>query len=123
MSAERPLATLQHLQQLTSYGVQWRSYTEQYIDSCGIFADVVISIMAVLARQEKIRISERTKAGLARAKRQGKQLGRPREVTPDAVRKLRAEGLSWSAIAQKLDIAGSTAQLHARDPKPATTVY
>jgi DNA invertase Pin-like site-specific DNA recombinase len=37
--------------------------------------DVVISIMATLAEQERISISERTKAGLARAKRSGKVLG------------------------------------------------
>lgn len=110
LSREGPLATLQLLQQLTSYGVQWRSYTEPYIDSCGIFADVVISIMATLARQEKIRISERTRAGLARAKLQGKQIGRPRKIRPERVRELRALGLSWSAVAKELNIARSTAQ-------------
>lgn len=110
LSREGPLATLQHLQRLTSYGVQWRSYTEPYIDSCGIFADVVIAIMATLAKQEKIRISERTRAGLARAKRQGKQLGRPRKIRPERVRELRELGLSWSAVAKELNIARSTAQ-------------
>jgi len=110
LSREGPLATLQHLQRLTGYGVQWRSYTEPYIDSCGIFADVVISIMATLARQEKIRISERTRAGLARAKREGKQLGRPRKIRAERVRELRALGLSWSAVAKELNIARSTAQ-------------
>jgi DNA invertase Pin-like site-specific DNA recombinase len=34
--------------------------------------------MATLAQQERIKISERTKAGLARIRRQGKKLGRPR---------------------------------------------
>jgi len=45
--------------------------------------DVVISIMATLAEQERIAISERTKAGLQRAKRAGRTLGRrPVEVDP-----------------------------------------
>jgi DNA invertase Pin-like site-specific DNA recombinase len=112
LSREGPLATLQHLQQLTGNGVQWRSYTEPYIDSCGMFAEVVISIMATLARQEKVRISERTRAGLARAKREGKAVGRPHKVRPERIRELRALGLSWSAIAKELSIARSTAQLY-----------
>lgn len=59
----------------------WRSYSEPFFDSCGIMRDVVISIMATLAEQKRVSISERTKAGLARAKRSGKVLGR----TPYAV--------------------------------------
>ena len=58
-----------------------------------------------MARQEKIRIAERTRAGLARAKRAGKQLGRPRKIRPERVRELRGLGLSWSAIAKELNIA------------------
>ena len=56
---------------------------EPFFDSCGIMRDVVISIMATLAEQERIAISERTKAGLQRAKRAGRILGRrPVEVDP-----------------------------------------
>jgi len=66
-SREGVLATLQYLQTLTSYGVGWRSFTEQYLDSCGVFRDAVLSILATIAKQERIRISERTIAGLAEA--------------------------------------------------------
>ena len=48
-SREGVLATLQYLQRLTSYGVGWRSFTEQYLDSCGIFRDAVLSILATIA--------------------------------------------------------------------------
>src|SRR6267143_921870 len=65
LSREGVLETLQHLNRLTSYGVNYRSYTEQYFDSCGIFKDAVISILATVAKQERIRISERVKAGLS----------------------------------------------------------
>ena len=34
---EGALQTLQHLNQLSSYGVAFRSFTEPYLDSCGIF--------------------------------------------------------------------------------------
>jgi DNA invertase Pin-like site-specific DNA recombinase len=78
LSREGVLETLQHLNRLTSYGVGYRSFAEQYFDSCGIFKDAVIAIMATLAKQERIRMSERTKAGLAQARRNGRQIGRPR---------------------------------------------
>lgn len=46
LSREGVLETLQHLNRLTSYGVGYRSFTEQYFDSCGIFKDAVIAIIA-----------------------------------------------------------------------------
>ena len=67
LSREGVLETLTHLQRLTSYGVAWRSFSEQYLDSTGVFRDAVIGILAAIAKQEKVRISERTKAGLERA--------------------------------------------------------
>jgi len=79
-SREGVLPTLKHLEVLTSYGVAWKSYTEQYFDSCGIFRDAVISIAATLAKQERLKISERTLAGLERARKQGRVGGRPRLV-------------------------------------------
>ena len=58
-SREGATDTLQHLRKLTNYGVQWKSYTEQYIDSAGMFGEVIISLLAVLAKQESVRRSER----------------------------------------------------------------
>ena len=115
LSREGALETLQHLNRLTAYGINWRSLTEQYLDSTGLFREAVIAILAVIAKQERIRLSERTRAGLERARRQGKTLGRPRvKVSADAVRELRAQKLSWTSIAKTLGIARSTAQAHAR---------
>jgi DNA invertase Pin-like site-specific DNA recombinase len=111
LSREGVFETLHHLQRLTSYGIQWRSFTEQYLDSTGIFRDAVIGILAAIAKQEKIRISERTKAGLERARKQGKQLGRPRPfVSPERIKELREQGLSWRGIARETGIARATCQ-------------
>ena len=76
-SREGALKTLQHLEKLSGYGVGWRSHTEQYLDSAGIFKDAIIAIIATLAKQERLRIQERIRAGLARARREGKRFGRP----------------------------------------------
>lgn len=97
LSREGALETLQHLNRLTGYGVQWRSLTEQYLDSTGIFREAVVAILSIVAKQERVRISERTRAGLEVARRKGKTLGRPRaKISADAVRQMRAEGLSWT---------------------------
>ena len=61
--------------------------------------------MAALAKQERIRISERTKAGLERVKRSGKTLGRPQQADADKVKLLREQGLSLAAIAKECGIS------------------
>jgi DNA invertase Pin-like site-specific DNA recombinase len=37
-------------------------------DSCGAFRDAVLAIIVGVAKQERVRISERTRAGLDRAR-------------------------------------------------------
>ena len=110
-SREGTRKTLQYLQQLDDWKVGWRSLQEPYFDSAGVFKDVVISIAATLAAQERITISERTKVGLARVVREGRKLGRrPTKVNVDRARELQAEGLGLRGIAQKLGCAVNTLQ-------------
>jgi DNA invertase Pin-like site-specific DNA recombinase len=108
-SREGMLATLQRLQRLTGYGVGYRSFTEPYLDSCGIFKDAIIGIMATLAKQERIRISERTRAGLATARLRGKRLGRPPvNVNLADVARLRSEGKTLQEIADEKQVSTSS---------------
>jgi DNA invertase Pin-like site-specific DNA recombinase len=109
-SREGVLATLQDLERLSDYGVEWRSFTEQYLDSSGMFKDAVLSILATIAKQEHMRISERTLAGLERARRKGKVFGRRRvNVDPARVTQMRAAGKSFSEIASALRVSRSVA--------------
>ena len=111
LSREGVLETLQHLQRLTSYGVAWRSFTEQYLDSTGIFREAVIGILAAIAKQERVRLGERTRAGLERVRREGKRLGRPAAKADAAViRRMRDEGASWSEIARRTGLSRGTVQ-------------
>ncbi|MCU1324872.1 MAG: Resolvase-like protein [Bryobacterales bacterium] len=104
-SREGVRETLNHLERLTSYGVNYRSFTEQYLDSCGMFKDAVLAILAVIAKQERVRLSERTLAGLAKARKQGRVGGRPKLVVRrDQVAAHRAAGLSITAISEKMEI-------------------
>ena len=113
LSREGVLATLQHLSWLTACGVGYKSYTEQYLDSCGIFKDAVIGILAVIAKQERVRLSERTRAGIAIARSKGRLLGRPRlKVRSSEIASLKARGLSQRAIGRELGISeGSVRRL------------
>ncbi len=102
LSRQGVLETLRILEKLDHAGVCWRSHTEAYLDSCGVFRDAVLAILAAIAKQERIRISERVKAGLDVARAQGRRGGRP-PVEPDQemlarVRELRQQGYSFNQI-------------------------
>lgn len=81
--------TLQKLQQLENLKIDWESYQEPYFRSLGPFKDAVVAIMAAVAKMERDKISERTKAGLERVKSHGVKLGRPKGSKDKRRRKLR----------------------------------
>jgi len=106
-SREGSRKTLEYLTLLDSYGVKWHSFTEGYISSLGVFGDAIIAILAALAKQERLRISERTKAGLARIRATGKVLGRPK-TSPERIKQakeLRKQGLSFTGIGKYLGVS------------------
>lgn len=67
------LFTLQKLKELENLGIDWESYQEPYFKTTGQFKDVLLSIMSTIAKIEREKISEKTKAGLRRAKNVGKR--------------------------------------------------
>lgn len=96
-SREGVTETLNHLQRLTAAGVQFKSFTEQYLDSTGLFRDAIIGFLAAIAKQERVRFSERIKTGQARS---SKKPGRP-ALAPEVItelRRLRSTGLSFKKI-------------------------
>jgi DNA invertase Pin-like site-specific DNA recombinase len=108
-SREGAFPTLRYLTRLSELGISYRSYTEEYINSTGIFGDVIVSLLATLAKQETIRLSERTIAGLERARAQGRIGGRPRiECDRDRILKLHAAGKSLGAVAKQLGMTKTT---------------
>jgi DNA invertase Pin-like site-specific DNA recombinase len=110
-SREGVLETLQHLQRLSSHGIAWFSYREEFLRSLGPFKEAVLAILAAIAKQERIRLSERVQAGLNRARTGGQVLGRPRAaVRPERVRELRDRGLSIRKIAAQTHVSAMTIQ-------------
>lgn len=108
-SREGSRQTIGYLSQLESLGVGFHSFSEPYLSTLGVFSDCIIALLSALAKQERIRIGERTKAGLERAKASGKRLGRPStsgERSQEAKR-LKAEGLTLRAIGERMSVSRS----------------
>lgn len=99
--------TINYLQRLDDFGVTYKSYSEQYIDSSGIFKDVIIALLSTLAKQERIRISERVKAGLEKSRQQGRVGGRPMldEKKVEKIKKLKSEGMSIVTISKEIGVS------------------
>ena len=113
LSREGIVRTLGYLQQFKSWNVGWRSFTQPFLDTGNpMVTDIVLSVLAAVAQQERITISERTIAGLKRARREGtrsgKPLGRP-SVSVDMVKvaKRRAKGESLRTIASDLGVSAA----------------
>lgn len=71
--------TLGYLERLKRAGVKVKSLQEPWLDTRDEgLGQLLLAIFSWVAQQERKRIVERTKAGLARAKREGKILGRPK---------------------------------------------
>lgn len=109
-SREGALPTLQYLNQLDSWGVGYKSLTEQYLDSTGIFKEAIVSILATLAKQERVRLSERTKAGMARKVAQGVKMGPPTKSQEqiEQIRRLKGGGMSNYAIGKMMKMSANT---------------
>lgn len=108
---EGALPTLRYLEQLSGWGVKYRSYTEAYLDTLGPFGDAIVALLAAIAKQERQRISERVLAGLARARAQGRVGGRRAVLDSKQIAKakaLKAKGESLRAIGAALGVSHET---------------
>jgi putative DNA-invertase from lambdoid prophage Rac len=96
------LATLQELEHL---GVGFVSLTEA-LDLTTPAGRAMAALLAVFAEFEREILRERTRAGLAQARENGKRLGRPATAAVHAaeIRKLHRAGVSKSEIARRLQI-------------------
>ena len=116
-SREGMAATVAHLQRLSSHGVAFRSYTEEHLSTENeLVRNILLAVLASLAKVEREKISARTKAGLERARANGKRLGRPGFSNGDKEKLRRAldAGDSWHAVSTKLRMPYGTVKKHAR---------
>ena len=111
-SREGMVRTILHLQQLASHGVAFHSYTEPHLATDNeLVRNILLALLSSLAKVEAQKISERTKAGMARAKAKGSRIGRPR-LAPELRQKIAqraAKGETPYAIARARGIDRHTA--------------
>jgi len=86
----------QLINQFKAAGVEVISYSESWTEQSGPLADLLYAITGWIAQFEAKRQSERTRAGLARAKANGKILGRPHGSRDSKKRKRRGYLLRYA---------------------------
>ncbi len=96
------------LEEFRNLGIDFISYQEN-IDTSSPLGSAIFTIISAVAQLERDIIAERVKAGLRRAKENGKKLGRPKvSIDLEAVEVLQDQGKSLRQIAQLLNVAKST---------------
>jgi len=96
------------LEEFKNLGIDFVSYQEN-IDTSSPLGSAIFTIISAVAQLERDIIAERVKAGLRRAKENGKKLGRPRaEVSKGEIYRLHSHGLSLRKIATQLKFSKST---------------
>jgi DNA invertase Pin-like site-specific DNA recombinase len=113
---EGMVPTIMHLQRLASCGVGFHSYTEPHLATDNeLVRNILLALLASLAKVEAQKISERTRAGMARARAQGKRIGRPSisHKLQEKITKRIAAGETPYAVAKALGIDRHTAAKYA----------
>lgn len=113
---DRAFRSLRHaldvLEDFEKNGIEFRALTEQ-IDTTTPMGKCMYQIRNAFAELERNLISERTKAGMAAARKRGKTFGRPHKLTKRQVKraaeKLAADPeLSIAALAKELKVSPRT---------------
>jgi DNA invertase Pin-like site-specific DNA recombinase len=117
---EGMIPTIAYLQRLASHGVSFHSYTEAHLSTDNeLVGNILLAVMSSLAKVESQKIGERTRAGMARVRAQGKHIGRPAldlAMQQKIATQLR-KGLSAYAVAKQLGINAHTVAKYSRRRK------
>ena len=110
LSREGMYKTVSLIETLSRNGVEVVSYTEPYLDTTNQLAkDILLAVISALARAEREKISDRTRAGLERVKRNGQRLGRPLidEMIRESAGRMIRTGAGIREVAKKLGVSKS----------------
>ena len=99
---------LNTVKMLRTKGIIVKSLDLDGVDLTSSAGRFQMSVLAAVANFEKDRIRERTQEGLAKAKAQGKKLGRPNAASTEIIRACKENGLSQSMTAKELGISIAT---------------
>jgi len=102
-------ALVNAMKEFQSMGIDFISYQEN-IDTTTPTGELIFHVMASLAQFESSLISQRVKAGMARAKAQGKRISRPKlpATKLHQILELQKAGLSMNQISIRAGVAYGT---------------
>jgi putative DNA-invertase from lambdoid prophage Rac len=107
------VGNLSDVLELDRLGVEVVSVRESWLDTGGPIRNLLLAIFSWVAEQERTRLIERTKAGMAAARKRGARIGRPRaRVDVERAVELRASGKTLREAAVELGVGAAT--LHRR---------
>src|SRR5215831_14309305 len=97
------------LEEFRHLSVDFISITEQ-IDTSSPMGKAMFTVISAIAEFERSLISERVRSGIAKARTQGKQHGRPKTSaeTIKEIKRLRRQGKSLNTIAKQLGVSHQT---------------
>lgn len=97
------------LEEFGHLGIEFISYQEN-IDTSSPLGKAIFTIVSAIAELERNIIVERVKAGIRRAKENGKRLGRPKrlDLNVEELRKMRDQGLSFKKIGDRVKACPAT---------------
>ena len=115
VNAVRDLRTREvRIRSLAQSEATWVTYLASEPDTAeAVIGDILTTFMAWAAEQELQAVSRRTRAGLERARAEGKTLGPPPRVDDDqveAMARLRGEGQSFRSIGRIFGVSRTTVQ-------------
>ena len=103
----------QTILELSKVGVKVISLDLPMKDLTSTEGKLMLQMFSAFAEFEKSRIAERTREGQARARKEGKRIGRPpANGTTKAIQELKAKKLSQSMVAKELKISIPTVKRH-----------
>ena len=120
VNAVRDLRTREvRIRSLAQTEATWVTYLASEPDTAeAVIGDILTTFMAWAAEQELQAVSRRTRAGLERARAEGKTLGPPPRVDDDqveAMARLRREGQSFRSIGRIFGVSRTTVQRRVRE--------
>ena len=112
--ADRLFRSLKHmvvtLDELAALGINFASVNEPF-DTTTPSGRLLLHLVSAMAEFEKAILVERTRAGVAAARRRGARIGRPRvHVDRDELHRLRDDKMSIRLIAKQLGVGTGTIQ-------------
>jgi DNA invertase Pin-like site-specific DNA recombinase len=117
---------LEVLDELNELGIQFHSQREA-IDTDGPLGRAIVVIISAIAELERSLIVERVRAGMRRAKLEGRRIGRtPLDVDRTALVRDRLSGMSLTNVAKKYRLSRASVvrfvrESQTRDKQAATT--